>query len=426
MIDAMLGGELSLAPSPTASPLHGFIARVAPGARYAIYPAGRYSRACIDDFDPRLLNHDGRRFLGLIDDSCREFSDLPVAPLAAAARDWRLDAILILRDTPEGALQRRVLELQTGEGALRHVEIITQPLPTLPAMLAHLGTYHPACDYEPAFLRTCRAADAPLDAGESTLLVTLDAEAFPAADRDALGLYSRIVREMAGVFADAGCGFTFCVQLSDSCGGMVATPTAAVEAVIEILGRDAIGLHGIDHSMPVEGYTAGWFEQGLAGLQSRFGVRPTYWAPPGWTVNWRTLARLSQAGIRTARGIWTGPNCRRNDTVTTQRFPTRLGSLTLVPYAYVDWMFTDLAGTRFCDDAVMRSHEALAAYAAAAPCVIELVAHPYRLVGADWSRRLMIVRRTLQRYRSAGVRLAGVHALDSLCPARETTHACNA
>ncbi|MCC6359046.1 MAG: hypothetical protein IT450_09895 [Phycisphaerales bacterium] len=420
MIDARVNGARALAPSPTASPMHGFVARVAPGARYAIYPAGRYTRACLEDFNPELLNLDGRRFLGLIDDHATPSGDVRVAKLADAARDWKLDSILILRDTPDRRLFRNIRVAQES-GALRHVEIITQPFPTLSAMLAHLDTYHPTCPYEPAFVRACRVADEPLDAPEPTLLVTLDAEAFPGADRDALTLYGRVVRELAAMFADAGFGFTFCVQVNDSPGGMQATPRSALDAVLEILGPGAIGLRGLDHSMPVGGYADEWFAGGLDAVERMTGVRPVYWAPPGWTLSWRSLARVAHAGIRSVRGPWTGPNCRQSGVTTTLRHPLRLSSATLTPYAYADWMFADLDGNRLGDDSVTRMHESLVRFAAEAPCVIELVAQPYRLVGTDWSRRLMIVRRTLQRYKAGGVRLAGVDALKSMRPLREAT-----
>lgn len=420
MIDARVTGLRSLAPAPTASPLHGFVARVAPGARYAIYPAGRYTRACLEDFSPDLLNLDERRFLGLIDDHATPAGETRVATLADAARDWKLDSILILRDTPDRQLLRNIRGAQES-GVLRHVEIITQPLATLPAMLAHLDTYHPACPYEPSFVRACQLADEPLDAPEPTLLVTLDAEAFPGADRDALVLYGRVVRELAAMFADAGFGFTFCVQVNDSPGGMLATPPAAIDAVLEILGPEAIGLRGLDHSVPDEGYTDEWFARGLDALEKRTGVRPVYWAPPGWTLSWRSLGRLAHAGIRFVRGPWTGPNHRQSSGTTTLRHPLRLSSATLIPYAYADWMFADLDGNRLGDDSVTRMHESLVRFAAQAACVVELVAQPYRLVGTDWSRRLMIVRRTLQRYKAAGVRLAGVDALKSMKPLRKAT-----
>lgn len=394
-------------PMPLESPLLGFLERVPAGARYAICPLGRYTRACVEDVPAAALEAEGRRLLGFVDDGGREreWYDRPVAPLRDAA-GWPLDALLLLRDTADRRLARRV-ECMRGEGLLRGVRIIDQPSPTFDAMLAHQATYEPGTEYSPEFLRSCRSQALTPWAG-STLMLTLDAEMFAYADRDAAWLYPAVMREFTRIVLDAGFSFTLCVQLRDTPGGMLRTPPTVIEDALHALGPEAIALHGWDHAMPSDGYEREWLARGIEELRGRYGVEVEYWAPPGWSLNWRTLRVLEETPIRWVRGIRTGVNVRRGDVVETVRFPYRVGAVWQIPYAYADWMFATADGKRLDDAAIVPWHERLAEFAARGPCRIESVAHPFRLVGRDWRDRLAIVRRSLACYTRRGVTLQAV------------------
>ncbi|MCH7813152.1 MAG: hypothetical protein IID40_03935 [Planctomycetes bacterium] len=400
-------------PSPTRSPLLGFLARIEPGRRYALYPAGRYTRACVEDLPEACLETEGRRLLGFIDDDPDRGSFLgrPVASLSDAVASWPIEALVLTRDTHDGRLAGRIRALQQ-EGRLDGVTIITQPAATLEAMTAHLATYHPSCVYEPEFVRTCRRADAmawsqPPDG--STLLCTLDGEVFANAPAGDVALYPHVVRELCRRLADFGFSASLCVQLHDTPGLFLRTPDQVVEAFIDAFGPDAIELHGLDHAMPVEGYEAEWLQQGLDELETRYGVTSRYWAPPGWTLNWRTLAALQQVPqIQAVRGLWSGVNRGQGCTLETFRFPYRIGELWQIPYSYVDWMFMDYR----CQPAdwadIPGWHERLARFAGAGPCLMETVVHPFRLVGPDYRERLEVAGRTLETYAIHGVRWAKV------------------
>lgn len=421
----MIDAPVQVAPSPTRSALLGFLSRVQPGQRYAIYPAGRYTLACLEDLPPQCLHDQGRRFIGLIDDNptASPGCDHAVAPLDEAARHWKLDAIIVTRDTHRGDLIRRIGALQNN-GPLGRVNVITQPDPTLAAMTAHLGSYHPGCDHEPQFVDACRSAEAANDhpAG-STLLCTLDAEVFAGADAQLQARYAPVVRELCELLADRGFSASLCVQLTDSPGTFLRTPDAVVEAVLDTFGAQTIELHGLDHSMPVEGYSAEWFEHGLDLLQTRYGATANYWAPPGWTLCWRTLATLQGIPkIRAIRGLCSGPNRIRRSDYQTFRFPYAVNGQWQIPYSYVDWMFMEV-DLRRCDPTqITPAHQHAARSAAQRPCLMETVAHPFRLVGAEPSERRKILEATLDAYASCGVRIASVaQGLSMLDEASPTT-----
>lgn len=408
------------APSPIRSALLGFLAQVQPGQRYALYPAGRYTQACIEDTPVDCLESDGRRLIGFVDDdpATAMLLDRPIAPLAEVADSWSVDAILLLRDSHDGRLSRRIAVMQ-GDGRLANVRIVTQPTPTLGAMTAHLGSYQPDCTFSPAFLQVCNAADSvtPSDrpAG-STLLCTMDGEAFVddrGTDRDA---YADVMRAFCGLLSEFGFSASLCVQLHDSPGVFLRTPDAVVETVIDAFGPEAVELHGLDHAMPVEGYAVEWLQRGLSELRTRYGVSSRYWAPPGWTLNWRTLAALSQVPqIQAVRGMASGVNWRWPASPVTFRFPYRVGSVWQIPYAYADWMFMDQRCRPVALGDMVHLHERLARLAAHAPCLMETVVHPYRLVGPDHRHRLSLVRETLAVYASHGVRLAKVKDVGAMC-----------
>ncbi len=400
----------TIVPAPHESALLGFLASIPPGASYAIYPLGRYTRAAVEDLPAGALDADGRSCVGFIDDSAADEQawDRPIATLNHAACNWELDAIVLSRDMPDGALRRRI-DAVRRDGLLARTQIIDHPLPTMNSMLAHLGTYSPSCVYEPRFIGECRTSSAALRVKQTTIALTLDAEMFPQAARGDEELFARITRELCKILADCGASATICVQIQDSPGQMRATPPDVVGAFLGAFGESSIGLHGINHDMPSDGYSTGWLEQGLAQLRTQYGVAPRYWAPPGWTLCWRTLRALRQTSIRYVRGIWTGVNLRQQDWPETFRSPYRIsGGLWQIPYCYADWMFSDMQGRR-CDwEAIMPAHKALASFAARGPCLIENVAHPFRLVGPDWRERLAIVRETLELMSSQGVRVGGV------------------
>ncbi len=412
------------APSPLRSPLLGFLRRLPAGARYAIYPLGAYSRACVEDVAPEALGAAGRRLLGFVDDSgaIAEYLGRPVASLRAVAA-WPLDAILILRDTESGRLSANV-ELLKSEGLLRGVAVVSQPEPALRSMLAHLDTYHPACPYPDEFLANCRAserADGEPAMRGSALILTLDAEVFPYAAPDDARTYESVVDELCRRLRDAGAAATFCVQLEDSPGGMRRTPEGVIEAVLRTLGPRAVALHGVDHAMPSAGYAADWIQRGCDALRRAWGVCTSYWAPPGWTLNWRTLRALRDVPqIRVVRGVWTGVNVRQSRAVTTFRRPYRVDAHWQLPFAYVDWMFADVHGRSLPWEAIAPWHDRLARWAADGPCMVESVAHPFRLVGADWRARLALLSRTLSCYSGRGVRIHGVADALALLPPRQS------
>lgn len=400
----------SIVPAPHESALLGFLARIPPGACYAIYPMGRYSRAALEDLPPGALDADGRSCIGFIDDSAADEQawDRPIATLEHAARNWELDAIVLTRDTHDTALRRRIDALQR-EGLLPRTLIVDRPLPTLNSMLAHLGSYSPSCKYEPRFIGECRTSSNALRLAHTTIALTLDAERFPYAAEIDGPLYAEVMREFCAVLAGCGASATLCVQIQDSSGQMRATPPEVVYAFLDQFGPESVALHGINHDMPSDGYSADWLEQGLAQLRAQYGVETRYWAPPGWTCSWRTLRVLRKTAIRYVRGIWTGVNLRQQDWPETFRAPYRIQSgLWQIPYCYVDWMFNDLQGRR-CDwEAIMPAHKALASFAARGPCLVESVAHPFRMVGPDWRERLAIVRDTLEMMTAQGVQVGGV------------------
>ncbi|MCP4246941.1 MAG: hypothetical protein GY778_07815 [bacterium] len=400
-------------PSPTRSPLLGFLARIEPGQRYALYPAGRYTRACVEDLPEAYLEAEGRRLLGFIDDdpAHRTFLGRPVATLTDAVATWPIDALVLTRDTHDGRLADRIRMLQE-DGRLDGVTVITEPAATLDAMVAHLASYHPSCAYEAEFVQTCRWAEAaawPQRPDGSTLLCTLDGEVFANAPANGDALYKRVMQEFCQRLADFGFSASLCVQLHDTPGLFLRTPDEVVEAFIDAFGPEAIELHGLDHTMPVEGYDAEWLQRGLDELASRYGVTSRYWAPPGWTLNWRTLSALQQVPqIQAVRGLWSGVNRQQGRTLETFRFPYRVGRHWQIPYSYVDWMFMDYRWRPADWAEIPRWHERLARFASDGPCLMETVAHPFRLVGSDYRKRLELVGRTLQAYATHGVRLAKV------------------
>jgi hypothetical protein len=408
----MSGAGAVLAPAAVESPLLGFTARLGPAERYAIYPLGAYTRACVEDLPAGSRIEEDACFLGFVDDRPAQgtFLGRPVATLREAA-SWPLRAILLMRDTQDRALARRI-GLLREEGLLDGVRVIDQPAPSLEAMTAHLGTYHPGCGYEAEFVEACRAVDRPLPGAagaRSVLACTMDAEMFPAAGPEEGRRYVRVMRELCRVFDGEGFSFSLCVQLRDTPGGMQRTPDGVVEAVIAGLGSDCIELHGLDHSMPVAGYDAEWFGAALDELERRFGARCRYWAAPGWTVSWRTLRSLARVpAIRAMRGVWTGVNCRQPGVVETYRWPYQVQGRWQIPYSYVDWMFMDAASRALDTGGIPDSHRRLAEFAARGPCLLESIAHPYRLVGTDWRDRLAMVRRTLAEYSRLGVTIQSV------------------
>lgn len=410
-----------LYPAPWRSALLGFLRRVPEGARYAVYPCGGYTRACMEDCPAEALSAGGRRLVGFVDDGAAMASATvrvagatdtwPIAPLSQALVEWDLDAILLTRDTADGALRAR-LDAARRDGSLGRVLIVDRPTPTIEAALAHLGTYHPTCTYDAGLLATFRGADTPpppIAPRESVLVCTLDAEAFPHGDADLMALYAPVMRAFCALFAEYGFTFSLCVQRRDTPGVGLRTPDAVVEAALDAFGPAAVELHGLDHTMPVAGYDAAWFEQGLAELQAKYGVQATYWAAPGWNVNWRTLRALERVPrIRAMRGVWTGVNWRQPADVEAFRFPYRVGACWQIPYSYVDWMFVDYWGKPQDWSAIEPMHRRLAEFAARGPCIVESVVHPFRLVGTDWRERLEVVRKTLNTYAQAGVRLVSV------------------
>ncbi|MBI5866127.1 MAG: hypothetical protein HZB38_16785 [Planctomycetes bacterium] len=394
--------------SPFDSPLAEFLQRLPAGARYALYPLGRYTRACFADAAEETIAAEGRQLVGFIDDAgSGPWQGKPVATLRDAAEQWRLDAILLLRDTADRALARRIDALR-AEGLLDGVQIVDQPAPHLSAMLAHLETYHPACAYSPEFVASCRSAENVFHVKHSSLALTLDAEVFPYGSDADLPLFGRVMREFTRILADSGASATLCVQLEDTPGGMRATPPEVVQAFLDAFGPRSIGLHGWNHDMPADGYAFEWFERGLDALRTRYGVRTSYWAPPGWTLSWRTLRVLRRTPIRFGRGVWTGVNVRQAEIVETFRTPYRVGELWQIPYSYADWMFVDVDGRPQDWSLIAKRHAALAEFAAAGPCLIESVAHPFRFVGPDWRERLGVVRDTLRLYVERNVRISGV------------------
>jgi len=400
-------------PSPVRSALLGFLARVQPGQRYALYPAGRYARACLEDMPVDGLESDGRSLIGFVDDEpdAATLHGRPIAPIAEVADSWPIDAILLLRDTHDGRLSRRIAALQ-AEGRLAGVDIITDPAPTLDSMAAHLGTYQPDRTFEPAFLASCHAAEAaaPSDrSSTSTLMCTMDGEAFVDGRGGESNAYTDVMRAFCRLLSEFGFSASLCVQLNDSPDVFLKTPDAVVEAVIEAFGPEAVELHGWDHSMPVEGYTVDWLTRGIDELKTRYGVSSHYWAPPGWTLNWRTLEALRHVPeIHAVRGIASGVNWRDPAAPATFRFPYRVGSVWQLPYAYVDWLFMDHRCQPVASSDMLHLHERLAEFAGQGPCLMETVVHPYRLVGPDAGDRLTRVRETLAVYAAKGVRLAKV------------------
>jgi hypothetical protein len=400
----------TIRPSPLASPMLGFLARVRAGERYAICPLGNYSRACLDGLSPEVFESDDRRLLGFIDDhpAERTFAGRPVLPMHVAAQHWRIDAMILTRDTHAAAIRNKFNMLR-DEGLLASARLIDHPAPTIAAMSAHLGTYHPTCRYDAAFVQSLRSRQPEIECTGSSLICTMDAEAFPVKDDASSRLYGEVMREICSRMADAGFGFSLCVQLRDSQGGMRRTPDDVVHAVLERFGPEAIELHGLDHDMPVEGYAVEWFEQALEELRSRFGAECRYWAPPGWNLNWRSLQSLQSVNqIEAVRGIWSGPNCRRPHAVQTLREPYRVEGLWQLPYSYVDWMFMDMWGKRLDNETLIADHERLAEFAASAPCMVETVVHPFRFVGTDYRERLELFGRTLKTYQHYGVEIVSV------------------
>lgn len=421
----MIDAPTQIAPSPTRSALLGFLTRVQPGQRYAIYPAGRYTLACLEDLPPQCLHDPDRHFVGLIDDAPKSSLrlDHPVASLDHAARCWQLDALLLTRDTHHGDLIRRIRTLQ-DTGLLQGVNVITQPAPTLDAMTAHLGTYRPDANLEPQFIDVCRAADAA-DAGHhpdgSTLLCTMDAEVFATADAQLQARYAPALKDFCELLTERGFSASLCVQLIDSPGTFLRTPDAVVDTVLRAFGPRAIELHGLDHSMPAEGYTVEWFQRGLDLLESRYGVTARYWAPPGWTLCWRTLAALQHVPqIRAIRGICTGPNRITGSTRQTFRFPYRVTPQWQIPYSYVDWMYLDLNLRQGDPTQIQDAHRQAAKWAATGPCLTETVAHPFRLAGADPAQRRKLLADTLAPYTELGVQITtvaqGLSMLDDMSP----------
>ncbi len=162
--------DAALTPSPTKSALLGFLGEVWPGNRYAIYPAGRYTSACMRGVGEEVLESQGRTLVGFIDD----FSD---------------------SSTHDGDLMKRIDALQDRK---RSIRVITQPTPTPEAMGAHLGSYSPSCPYPPAFVRACQRHESKTKdrwPSQSTLLCTLDGEVFLGATDEQVADYPRAMRE---------------------------------------------------------------------------------------------------------------------------------------------------------------------------------------------------------------------------------------
>ena len=178
--------------------------------------------------------------------------------------------------------------------------------------------------------------------------------------------------------------------------------------------------------MPVEGYSPEWFSQGLEELSSRYGVAATYWAPPGWTLNWHTLTVLQQfPQVLAVRGFATGVNVHQDGITETFRFPYRLGGVWQIPYSYADWMFLDHRCKPLPISGIHPLHEQLARFAGSSPCLIETVAHPFRLTGVDSSTRRGVVTETLAAYAKHGVHLEKVaNAAEAMMahPLREYVH----
>jgi MoaA/NifB/PqqE/SkfB family radical SAM enzyme len=106
------------------NPLLAAIDRLPPGARYAIFGAGRFSERHLADVDDDRLTQNGRVFLGVIDEAVDRplFARFRHAAFDTAVAEWRPDWLVVATDTWQQRFRERIDQAKhdgVADGGLR-------------------------------------------------------------------------------------------------------------------------------------------------------------------------------------------------------------------------------------------------------------------------------------------------------------------